>query len=176
MYTLWCCLKCGIFSSFSSYWNKLSFSYTFLWAYGISAIKSTCSHFVVHLVLSRLGKIFEFSLKWKCEWLLSNKKTHFLVTLEHFFIFLGSNLGSMLEQLTWHSFVSEKLILPPLFLTSESYNMSKSCAMLVYRQNKPIQLRTCYWKREEKEEICNISTLKSRELTKNPPAVELNIT
>lgn len=77
-------LKMWGFQLFSSYWNKISFSDTFLWSSGISAIKSTCSHCMVHLVLRRLGKRFEFSPKWNFEWLLSNKKTHFLVTLEHF--------------------------------------------------------------------------------------------
>lgn len=65
-------------------WNN-SFSYTFLWVYGISAIKSTCSHCMVHLVLRRVEKKFEFSPKWNFEWLLSNKKTDFSVTLGHFF-------------------------------------------------------------------------------------------
>lgn len=42
-------------------WNN-SFSYTFLWVYGISAIKSTCSHCMVHLVLRRVEKNLNFHL------------------------------------------------------------------------------------------------------------------
>lgn len=41
---------------------KQSLSYTFLWAYGISAIKSTCSHFVVHLVRKNIWIFTEVKL------------------------------------------------------------------------------------------------------------------
>lgn len=73
-------------SLLSFYWNNNnSFSYTFLWVY---AVKCTCSHSMIQAVLRRLGKVFQFSLKWNFEWLLTNNKTHFLENLGLFFIFL----------------------------------------------------------------------------------------
>lgn len=154
--------------------NKGFFN-TFLWAYGISAIKSTCSHFVVHLLLSRLGKQFEFSLKWNCEWLLSNKETHFLVTLEHFFIFLDSNLGSMLKQLTWHSSVRGKFYSPSfvLYLRELQYVKKLCCINLWTRQTNSAENMLLETRGKE---ICNISTLKSREMIRNLPTAELSIT
>lgn len=82
-------LKIVFSSLLSSYWNNNnSFSYTFLWVYTISAIKCTCSHCVIQPVLRRLEKVFQFSLKWNFEWLLSNNKTHFLENLGLFSIYL----------------------------------------------------------------------------------------
>lgn len=82
----------------------------------------------------------------------------------------------MLEKLTWHSFVKEKCILPPLFFyfREQQYVKELCCINLETRQTNSAE--NMLLETGGKEEICNINTLKSRELARNLPAIELNIT
>lgn len=138
-----------VFSSFFPHWNKvcLIHSYELMVFLPLKALAAT-------LWFIWLGKIFEFSLKWNWVAFIKQEDTLFcdFRTCFHISWFKPWKCVEAinLTQLLGNFFFA------PLFFTPESYNMSKSCAVLIYGQDKPIQLRTCYWKLEERRSATTV--------------------
>jgi len=168
-------LKIGFTAFFFYMKHNNSFPYASLWVYPISTIKCTCSHCMIQPVLRSLGKVFQFSLKWNFEWLLSKKKIDFLETIWDYFLYSFLQILEVLQSNEPGIALSvrEKFKESPFFVLClrQLNNMSKSCGVLNYWQDKLTQLRACCWKSREKDEIWGISTLKSRELARYVPAI-----